>query len=316
MKVFAKTIILLLGVLLLLNMALDVVLSRILIQSQSKLYKEWNAIIYDSINADLLVMGSSSALLHYDPHIMDSLLSLDSYNLGIYASHVKRQIGKVEVYRHYQKKKPSFLIMNFCCVGNWSIDEGIYREQYFPYFANPFVRKLIKDQEYFSKGELYVPMYRYAGVLDVVRNAFGEDDSDLGKKECWYKGYYWGMPSEWDGSELAKIDTIRFNPNQEVVDRFDSFLSDLKKDDINVIFVTSPLYIEAAKKIVNLSEFYDFRSHFSEKYDIPVLDYLCDSLFYDTAYFYNATHLNKTGAELFTTKLCHDLDSLGILRNN
>ena len=315
MKIFAKTILLLLGVLLLLNMALDVGLSCILNHSQSKLYKEWNAIIHDSIDADLLVMGSSTAWVHYDPHIMDSILSLNSYNLGINASNVKRQIVRVEVYRHYQKKKPSLLIMNFCCIGNWFLDNGVSREQYFPYLVNPFMRKLIKEQEYFSKGELYVPMYRYAGASDVVRNAFGEDNSVTRKKECWYKGYYWGMPPEWDGSKLAEIDTLRFDPNQEVVDRFDSFLSELRKDGINVVFVTSPMYMEATNKIVNLSEFYDFRNHFSEKYGIPVLDYLCDSLFYDTAYFYNATHLNKTGAELFTTKLCHDLDSLGILQN-
>ena len=52
----------------------------------------------------------------------------------------------------------------------------------------------------------------------------------------------------------------------------------------------------------------------ARKYDIPILDYNYDPISYDTAYFYNAMHSNKKGAELFSVKLTHDIDSLGILR--
>jgi hypothetical protein len=50
------------------------------------------------------------------------------------------------------------------------------------------------------------------------------------------------------------------------------------------------------------------------EFHIPILDYSDIPMCYDTAYFYNATHLNKTGAELFTTKLAHDIDSIGFLK--
>ena len=100
------------------------------------------------------------------------------------------------------------------------------------------------------------------------------------------------------------------------MEKFDFFLGELQKEGVQVVFVTSPIYIGVTERTDNIQDFYAFRKHFSEKYSIPVLDYLYDSLCYDTAYFYNASHLNNTGAELFTAKLCHDIDSLGLLKKN
>ena len=312
MKRFLKTILLLLSILFLLNVVLDIGFTHFLNRSQTSLYKGWNSIIHDSIDADLLVIGSSRAHVQYDPHIMDSLLSVNSYNLGMGGSHVKRQIVKYEVYRHYQRKTPSFLIVSFDYWGCW-LDYKPNREQFFPYLTNFYMRKLIKKQEEFSIGELYVPMYRYYN--QGIKTLLGSQKKDYYYVKHWYKGYYWGNKPEWDGEKLAKIKTSRFKLKLDVVDEFDVFLSKLQKDGIKVIFVSSPIYMGLTERTKKLSEFYVFRKYFSEKYDIPVLDYIYDTLCYDTAYFFNATHLNKTGAELFTTKLCHDLDSLGILQN-
>lgn len=313
MKRFFKSLLLLLGILSVVNVVLDFGFSRYLNHYPKLMYNAWNNIIHDSIDADLLVMGSSRAWVQYDPHIMDSLLSVNSYNLGLNGSHVKRQIIKYEVYQHYQKRQPLFLIINFDYFGNWEKDGGgggFQREQFFPYLTNPYMRKLIKEQEPFSLLELYLPMFRYYqhGVMNILE--------DIYNKDCWYKGYYWGMPQEWDGTKLAKIQTVRFEPLNDVVEKFDFFLRELQKEGVQVVFVTSPIYIGVTERTENIQDYYAFRKHFSEKYDIPVLDYLYDSLCYDTAYFYNASHLNKTGAELFTAKLCHDIDSLGLLRKN
>ena len=47
--------------------------------------------------------------------------------------------------------------------------------------------------------------------------------------------------------------------------------------------------------------------------NVPKLDY---SLMFggDTTYFAESTHLNLLGAEVFTTKLAHDIDSIGFLK--
>ena len=81
-----------------------------------------------------------------------------------------------------------------------------------------------------------------------------------------------------------------------------------------MVFVYAPVYFGAREKMVNEVEMFAMYDSIAKKFDIPILDYNDISLCYDTAYFYNATHLNRVGAELFTTKLAHDIDSLEILK--
>ena len=305
MKSFLRNIVLLLGILLLLNFLMDYGLSKYLRKAESVFNKDWKEITIGSLDADLLVMGSSRAQRQYDTRVLDSMLQLNSYNLGQKAAFIDRQMVKYKTYRHFQEKKPRFLIVNFDYNG-WGRSFP-KREQYFPYFTNMYMHKLIRGLGQYSVGELYVPMYRYyrQGVDRMIK--------DTRDKEFSYKGFH-PNDNAWDGTKLARIKQLRFKYDQSYVDAFDVLLSELQKEDIKVLFVSSPIYAGATERTVNLPEFYDFRNHFSEKYDIPVLDYTHDTLCNDTAYFYNAMHLNKTGAKLFTTKLCHDLDSLGLLK--
>ena len=62
--------------------------------------------------------------------------------------------------------------------------------------------------------------------------------------------------------------------------------------------------------MTNESQMYEMYDTIATRFNIPILDYNDIPLCYDTAYFYNGTHLNRTGAEIFTTKLAQDLESL------
>ena len=307
MKRFLQTILIVLGLLLAVSIPFDYVFSNRLTHSKARKYVVWNDIIYDSVNADLLVLGSSRAWVQYDTYIMDSMLNINSYNLGIDGSDFNRQMLRYNIYSHYQKHTPKMVLMNidYHSMG-WTF--GYEREQFFPYFHIRYARKEMKGMEPFSVGELYLPMYRYykQGVYSTFIGS--SDDTTI------YKGYE-GKEKEWDGSKYLEIRTDHFSKNEKTEKAFDSFLERLKEKKVKVVFVYAPIYIGLTNKVDNLSECYETFQFYSDKYQIPILDYMYYYLSYDTAYFYNATHLNKTGAELFTTKLCHDLDSLGILQN-
>ena len=308
MKRFVKAILKTLGLLLLINVVLDFVFTQSLNKSRCNLYNEWNHIIHDTIESDLVIIGSSRAWAQYDTRIIDSILSVNSYNLGINGGSVNRQFVKYKTYCHFQKKKPYFIIINFDYWSDWEVIR-FQREQYFPYLVNPFMRSLIIEQEPFNIMERYIPMYRYysQGIVTLLQESRGIEKT--------YKGYN-AHDLKWNGEEFAKVESILFKPDKQLVDQFDCFLSDLRKDRTKVILVSSPIYSGVTKKTKNLSAFYDFRNYFSKKYNIPTLDYISDPICDDTTYFYNATHLNKKGAELFTKKLCHDLDSLDLIINN
>lgn len=306
MKKFIKSVLLILCVSLVVDVILDCCVTRFLNNSQAYPYHVWNEIIHDTIDADLLIIGSSRARNHYDSRIMDSMLLLNTYNLGSNGTHIERQIDRCKVYRKYQKKKPLYIIFNIDYTG-FKKHRIFERNQYFPYLTNLYMRQWLKKKEPFSMAELYIPMYRYyiQGMPSVIKGAKGTI------RGC-YKGFY-NNDEVWCGPKRTKIKRFKFTPHQEAVEEFDVFLSELQQDSVKMIFVSSPIYIGKTEKIDNLHEFYDFLKYFSEKYDIPVLDYIQSPMSYDTILFRNLTHLNKTGAELFTTKLCHDLDSLGLL---
>ena len=92
----------------------------------------------------------------------------------------------------------------------------------------------------------------------------------------------------------------------------DAFLSERQKEGIRILFCYAPIYIGVIGKMDNYSEMRDFYQMLADRYDIPILDYTYSDISMDTMYFYNATHLNKTGAELFSIQLAHDLDSIGV----
>ncbi len=133
-----------------------------------------------------------------------------------------------------------------------------------------------------------------------------------------YKGYQ-GQEKAWEGYKFNKIllsqDSIVAYHEPEIIELFDSFLSYCKNNDIQVILVFTPQYIKATEFTKSWDEEMQVYHYFSEKYNIPFLDYSHDPLCYDTNYLRNAGHLNKKGAELFTLKLANDIKAQNLYKS-
>lgn len=290
---------------------LDYFLSYRLRQNENRMYAAWNQMYNDSTGYDIVINGSSRAWTQYNPLILDSILTLNSFNLGIDGSAINRQVIK---YRKYCELhgNPNCLIQNID-LGTMSYTMGYEREQFFSYFF--YDRDLLNqyDQyENFSWGEKYVPCYRYLGYDDVITEALFNDN----KKhffEYLTKGYF-SRDDKWDGSLLYAMDSVECATDTNAMSIFINFLQEEISKGVSVIFVYAPIYIGAREKMVNEEEMFEMYDSIAKRFDIPILDYNDIPMCYDTAYFYNATHLNRIGAELFTTKLAHDIDSLGLLK--
>lgn len=267
-------------------------------------YVVWNDIVHDNINADLIILGNSRAWCQYSPQILDSVLGTNSYNIGIDGSCFNRQLARYELYRYYIPNAPKYVIQNveFFTLGH---TVGYEREQFMPYLIYPYFREQICQIEPFSFGELYIPMYRY-----YVNNVYDEFTTyDFPVK----KGYF-GKDNKWDGSKLKEtepcIQEIDSNSLKMLID----YIEGLHEENIKLILVFAPIYKEGLSKVLNVEEIHGLYYDLASKYNLSILDYANCWLSQDTTYFYNATHLNKQGAELFSTKLAHDLDSLGFIR--
>lgn len=288
---FLICLVVLLGVL----SAFDYLLTKRLQSSHQREYASWNDIMHGKASADVIIMGNSRAWAQYSPQILDSILHMDTYNIGIDGSPINRQIKKYQLYRRYNKK-PKIIIQNidFCTIGTI---EGYERHQYFPYFWNHDFRRTLFPDEHFSLAEKIIPFYRYSHFG--IRNLFKQPVNLT-------KGYH-GNEIPWDGSELARKKPFRFSPDSIAVEMFEKYLKVAQEEGVRVFLVFAPVYIEATNKLENLEEMYSFYSSLAEKYSAEIIDFNFDEISLDTTFFYNATHLNRKGAELFSRKLGDEL---------
>ncbi len=72
-------------------------------------YKEWNEILSGSINADLIINGSSRSLTAISPAILDSTLNLTSYNLALNAHEFYMEYIRFLLYSEFNKS-PKIII--------------------------------------------------------------------------------------------------------------------------------------------------------------------------------------------------------------
>lgn len=290
-----------------LNLGIDYAISHKLQHSIDRRYVGWSKIINEQLEADLVIMGSSRAWVQYSPAILDSVLQINTYNLGIDGSVLNRQIIRYEVFNHYQTKKPKYIVLNidYFSAHEWSY--GYEREQFFPYMWDPYMRKEISKVEPISWGERYIPVYRYVtykGLYNVIHEKPWDSKT--------YKGYM-GRDCTWEAKAYEELTAFHFDADERVMAMFEQFLEERKKEGVKVIFCYAPMYIGFTNKVENLEEFFACYKGYAERYDIPILDYTYHELSMDTTYFYNASHLNRRGAEIFSTQLAHDLDSLNLI---
>ena len=283
----------------------DFLFSSIAKHSNDYAIESWYDLMNGDIQADVIIMGSSRAWVQYKPLALDSILNINSYNLGIDGRHHYSEIKKYHLFKKHNKK-PRLIIQNIDIFELNTIDRGYNMYQFYPYFWERDMRKEFINNEPFNAADKFLPMYRFINYG--IRTFLPSDCNYL------TKGYR-GQIRPWNGEAFMKVDSIRFVSNDTVLRMFDSYLAEARADGIKVIFVYAPIYIGATRKMANIERMYNTYQSLAKKYEIPILDYSHMGICYDTTYFYNAMHLNKRGAEVFSDSLACDIKRLGILKN-
>lgn len=264
-------------------------------------YSVWDRIISGKMDNDLLIIGSSRAFHHYDPRVFDSILNTNSYNLGRDGKNLDISILIYNLFIKHNSK-PKIVICDFF-YGSMNKSNLYAREQFYPYLFNKDVFYNIKENQRLRMIDKYIPMIKYRGnLIEVIKRSLIKDAT--------YKGYS-GCDNSYKIKNENIPNTIHYAHDPDVLIIVEEWLQQCQKDSVKVIFVHSPLYINATNKIEDTVAMWTMYRTIANKYNIPILDYTHDSICYDTSYFYGDMHLNRKGAELFSKKLAHNLDSLG-----
>lgn len=317
MKVFVLKALYFLLPLILVSIAADYFISGSLRKSKtfaSGEYSTWNDLYEGKINADIVIYGSSRAVVQINPILLGDSLNGSCYNLGIdghnfWAQHFRHE----EFLKH--NKKPDVIIHSLDATSLTDRGNLYNAEQFLPYMLlDASIESFTKPYQTLSYFDFRLPLLRYLGKRTTLFHAaslfFRDQPQSVGR----LMGY---EPHDipWN-NDLAKARSQA--PAYEVlldtgaVSLFKRYLDFCNRENIKVIFVYTPQYIEGQRFIKNIADILNFYRSLSVQYEVAFFDYSNDPICYNRSYFYNSNHLNKAGSTLFTSRLAHDLKRAAI----
>ncbi|MBL7905221.1 MAG: hypothetical protein JNL22_09395 [Bacteroidales bacterium] len=278
-------------------------------QSREGEYAVWNDIFNSEVNSEIIVHGSSRAMVHMDSQIISDSLQVSCYNLGINGHNFWLQYLRHKELLKYNIK-PKLIIHSVDVFTLTKRPDLFNAEQFLPYMLNN------EEIEYFTnsyKGfkyyDYHIPLIRYTGKYKTIGKVFNELINSEPPDSCRQRGY---APQDhtWnDDLEKAKLKFPDFKVQIDTASYklFDEYIRECLAKDIEVVIVYTPEFIEGQDFVKNRSEILGIFRNFAEQYHLKFLDYSSDAISYNKDYFYNASHLNRKGSELFTKKLVYDL---------
>lgn len=302
MHKFIKNILFFFWGLWLIAVVLDICFSYQLANTEAWDNQVWGKMIRSEMDNDLLILGSSRAFRQYDPRIIDSVLHTNCYNLGKEGSNIDFQCLSYQIYKKYKNAKPKTIVLDIYNA-SLTLSDPFFCVLLYPYIWNEYIWECINHTQYTKPHLRFIPLIRYYSRWDFLNKNMHSVHSML-------KGYQ-GFDENWDASDFNNVERIKLFAEDKAISILDTFLSECAQDSISVILVHSPIYYKYWEKFPDSTAMWNLYRSFSAKYNVPILDYSKNDICKDTIFFSEALHLNRTGAELFSRKLAHDLDSMG-----
>lgn len=278
-------------------------------------FGEWNRYRTDSIHSNWIILGNSRAYRHFSTQIIDSILRVDSYNLGATNATFPFQRLRYNYYRRFADK-PSVLILSVDVGTTLHTEDGIPdRQQFIPILNEPEIQKGLKGYKNgFQWFDYYNPVTKYNRCFEAMKQGLfsfiGIPESGVER----YKGFI-NENYKWDGTfEQFKAQYPmgkKMPVDKNVIEDLTSFLRQTAGEGIRVVMVYSPEYIEGQQLILNRDSIVKIYRDISNKMSVPFLDYSSHPICYDKSCFYNSTHLTLDGAEQFSKIVCSDLKLMG-----
>lgn len=287
---------------------LDYAISKGLYQMEDYRFMSWHEMEQGDINADILIMGNSRALSHFEPWTIDSITGMSCYNLGIGGYPINVETMKYHYYcLHNCKPKVIVQQVDNMTIGCLAAPHQHQSEQYLPLIYDRRTQPELLRIGY-SLLDMHCPLYRYWGYQMVIKNGLVEY---LGLKHYVSDPSRQGMHYErgmWDGSELASKDTIRATMSEEGKKCFEGYMQQCYNDGIKVILVNSPMYVGAINKSIGLEKVNTYFDSISAVYNTVYWNYTENyALSNDTANFVVSVHMNPRATHQFSIDIANRL---------
>ncbi|MBP3269445.1 MAG: hypothetical protein J6L98_02085 [Bacteroidales bacterium] len=280
-------------------------------KSSDTISASWYDFYENTVNADVLFLGSSRAMNHIDPSIIDKELGVNSFNLGLQAAHYDAMLARYEMYRK-NNPPPGLVLIN---VDHKSLSRtGLVEPSLgITYFHDKMFRQKVLPLYRHSVSSRFIPMWRFHGFG--LTKWLKRNPRVMNKGYICYPGIYHSTYQD-----LLDLD-LRYVINQYGVRSLEDLINVLKVDGCSIVFVFAPMYERARNMLADFDKWHSYYDSLSNNLSVPILDYSLTSISSDSTLFCDALHLNPDGSRLYTSLLAEDLkkmfpDSLRLGRGN
>ena len=288
--------------------SLEYIVDTGLKKSNDNDFGDWNRIFQGELNNEIIILGNSRAFVQYNPIILENQLGLSCYNLGMDGTPINLQLARLNTLLQYNTS-PQALILNIDIL-SMNKGSGIYSYgQYLPYISNKFINEAISEYKQNIKLTKQIPMLKYNGLFGLIKHGvynYFKPDNTYG-----YEKGYLARNIQWqEGSEnLKKIvdedgNIVYCETSLEYGKvKLKNIIDICNNKGIKLILVHTPYYYKLYNHLPQQNKLIEYLNTVAISNNIPFMDYSKDSLMLSTDYFYNMTHLNSKGADIFSTKL-------------
>ena len=275
---------------------------------------EWgvsNRMMQGKVNAQVVITGSSRALSHYDPRIIQATTGRTAFNLGRNGSQTDMQVAVFRAYLEHNRK-PEVVLHNLDSFSFEATRQVYNPGQYVPYLYDEELYKPLLQFDRNVWRSRYLPLYGY--VVDDMSFSWILGLAELvgwSPREDFFLGFNprskpW--TDEFQRFKDGNPDGVRWPIDLEGRQCMVDLARLCRQSGIQLILVYSPEYIEMQKLTKNRAEVFGDFHDLAARYHFPLWDYSDWKYAGDTQYFQNSQHLNAKGAELFSEDVANRLN--------
>jgi hypothetical protein len=270
-----------------------------------------NRIMQGRVNAQIVITGSSRALSHYDPRIIELQTGRSAFNLGRNGSQSDMQLAVLRAYLEHNQK-PEMVIHNLDSFSFEATRQVYDPAQYVPYLYDEELYKPLRQFDHNIWRSRYLPLYGY-----VVTDMNFSWVLGLGALTGWSprEEYFEGFnprtkkwTDEFQSFKSANPKGVYWPLDPEGERSVENLIRLCKERNIQLIFVYSPEYAEMQKLTMNRVEVFTRFHELAKRYKFPFWDYSDWTYARNTQYFQNSQHLNAEGADVFSKDLAKRLN--------
>jgi hypothetical protein len=260
-----------------------------------------NRVMRGHIDADILISGSSRAMFHYDPRIIEAETNLKSFNIGRNGTKLHEQLELLQLYLR-RNKPPAYLIQNLDMMSFEKNDEITDPKQYISWLDHDEVYAPLFQRKKYYLFYRWFPLLgmarsgaMQAAVLGLLKPSLAQTDK--------FKGYapqYFTWNKDFEKFKAENPAGVKWTVDPQKVQTLTNLLEICKKNQIKVILVHSPEYLETGDFFLNRNEMLRQFRKIAQSFRVPFWDYSENPMCGNKGYFYNSQHLNHTGASIFS----------------